>query len=220
MADQFRTCRRTGCRWPAAASLSFRYATRQVWVSDLLVIQDPSSYDLCPHHSDTVRVPRAWELVDQRTVTEPMAEATAEDWSSSENAARTPALTGSTQAHSGGSAAHSGLAPRRDRYAELWADLPRVAAETGAVAASAVARPSPVGGAAAVLTGHPAGTGRLRAPLSPQLPPATPLQSDELLLAPAPPELEGQLAIPVGGEPPGAVVVSLADRRRPGPHRP
>lgn len=67
MVDELRTCHRTGCRWPAAASLSFRYASRQAWLLDLAPEQDPSLYDLCPHHADTLRVPKGWERVDERS---------------------------------------------------------------------------------------------------------------------------------------------------------
>ena len=64
MADM-RSCVKTGCRWPAAATLSYRYASAEVWLSDL---QDdhPATHDLCPHHADSLSVPRGWSLVDRR----------------------------------------------------------------------------------------------------------------------------------------------------------
>lgn len=67
MTDDLRSCSRTACRWPAAASLSFRYATREVWLLDLTEHPDPSMYDLCPHHADALTVPVGWERVDQRS---------------------------------------------------------------------------------------------------------------------------------------------------------
>jgi len=67
MLDTSRSCRRTGCNKPAGASLSFRYATREVWVGDLVTGDDRSRYDLCDGHADTTTVPRGWTRVDQRS---------------------------------------------------------------------------------------------------------------------------------------------------------
>lgn len=60
-----RSCVKTGCRWPASATLSFRYATAEVWLSDLAE-EHPSTHDLCPHHADALTVPNGWTLVDDR----------------------------------------------------------------------------------------------------------------------------------------------------------
>ncbi len=119
-----RTCSRTGCRWPASASLSFRYASRQVWLLDLRD-PDPSFYDLCPHHADVLVVPRGWDRVDQRTCTEVVREPSAQELA--ERAAarrrmprREPALA----------AAAAALSPARvNRYEHLARELPRLAAE-------------------------------------------------------------------------------------------
>ena len=46
MADM-RSCIKTGCRWPAAATLSYRYASAEVWLSDL-GDDHPATHDLCP----------------------------------------------------------------------------------------------------------------------------------------------------------------------------
>jgi len=77
MSDEFRTCSRTGCRWPAAASLSYRYDTREVWVLDLAEEPHPALYDLCPHHADALTVMRGWARIDERNavpaVVEPAA---------------------------------------------------------------------------------------------------------------------------------------------------
>ena len=78
-APTMRTCRKTACRWPAAASLSYRYDTRQVWLLDLADQPDPSLYDLCPHHADNLVVMRGWEQVDQRTRPEPVVEPAGRD---------------------------------------------------------------------------------------------------------------------------------------------
>ncbi len=64
MSDM-RSCIKTGCRWPAAATLSYRYTTSEVWLSDLGE-DHPATHDLCPHHADDLRVPRGWALVDER----------------------------------------------------------------------------------------------------------------------------------------------------------
>jgi hypothetical protein len=121
MADELRTCRRTGCRWPAAASLSYRYATSQVWLLDLSPEPDPSLYDLCPHHADHTTVPRGWERVDQRTIPEVVVEPAGSDLvvERSESRPLVGALAG------GGSSG-------RSRYEALAEDLPRLAAQWGA----------------------------------------------------------------------------------------
>lgn len=140
MADELRSCRRTGCRWPAAASLSYRYASRQVWLLDLAEERHPSLYDLCPHHADHLTLPRGWQLVDQRTsppaVVEPAArdrvpEAIPAHLREAAAARGHPrhlpesAPTPMSRAASGESSA-----PGRagSRYATLVEDLPRLAA--------------------------------------------------------------------------------------------
>lgn len=75
MADM-RSCTKMGCRWPAAATLSYRYATAEVWLSDLAE-DHPSTHDLCPHHADALRVPRGWSLVDDRRPVEAVHEPSA-----------------------------------------------------------------------------------------------------------------------------------------------
>lgn len=125
MTDVMRTCSRTGCRWPASASLSFRYASRQVWLLDLRD-PDPSFYDLCPHHADVLVVPRGWDRVDQRTCTEVVREPSAQELA--DRAAvrrrvprREPALA---------AVAATGAPPARvNRYEHLARELPRLAAE-------------------------------------------------------------------------------------------
>ncbi|MGH8887408.1 MAG: DUF3499 family protein [Egibacteraceae bacterium] len=128
MTDPMRTCSRAGCRWPAAASLSFRYASRQVWLLDLRD-PEPSFYDLCPHHADVLVVPRGWDRVDQRTVAEVVHEPSAQGFA--ERAAarrgvpmREPALTGATRA---------AVPARVNRYEDLARELPRLAAEFAAL---------------------------------------------------------------------------------------
>jgi len=60
-----RSCSRTGCNRPAAASLSFRYETRQVWVTTLQA-RSGTRYDLCGEHADTLTVPKGWHRKEER----------------------------------------------------------------------------------------------------------------------------------------------------------
>jgi len=115
MADEMRSCRKTACRWPAAASLSFRYATKEVWLLDLSVEPDPSLYDLCPHHADALTVPNGWTSVDQRSSRSAPVEPAASD----RLPEAAPAARGATP----------GGAPAASRYEALARDLPRLAAE-------------------------------------------------------------------------------------------
>lgn len=114
--QQLRTCRRTGCRWPAAASLSYRYATRQVWLVDLRPAPDPALYDLCPDHADTLTVPRGWDRVDERSVPAPRAEPAGRDLVPAGPDPRPPP-------------AHAAPERAANRYEQLSRELPRVAAE-------------------------------------------------------------------------------------------
>lgn len=108
-----RSCRKTACRWPAAASLSFRYATKEVWLLDLSAEADPSLYDLCPHHADALTVPQGWVRVDQRSSAEVPVEPAASD--------RVPASSPAPAYAPGGGPA--------SRYDVLAQDLPRLARE-------------------------------------------------------------------------------------------
>ena len=140
-----RPCSRTGCRWPAAASLSFRYASRQVWLLDLRD-PDPSLYDLCPHHADTLVVPRGWHRVDQRTPPPAVREPSGQELVTRAGHRRRPVADRPAVAPTAPTApvprlrepvsrapappvTRPALAPRENRYEGLHRDLPRVAAE-------------------------------------------------------------------------------------------
>ena len=221
MADVLRSCTKTGCRWPAAASLSYRYASRQVWLLDLASSPDPSLYDLCPHHADHLVVPKGWERVDDRTAQEVMVEPSASDradqaarrrWAQVEPpdpstvAARPRQLVG---AASGG-----------NRYAALVEQLPRLAAEAAADGAHAAGRQP--GGHLTAARGHSSGwsapgsedTDTPSAPVS-HLPAPVPQQTEPPTAsspeAMAEPPLTDPRATPE--PPPGP----LADARRGGP---
>jgi hypothetical protein len=61
-----RICARPGCRRHASATLSYRYADRVVWITELTSEAHPMTHDMCDDHAATVRVPRGWELRDER----------------------------------------------------------------------------------------------------------------------------------------------------------
>jgi len=200
MADVLRSCSKTACRWPAAASLSYRYATRQVWLLDLASAPDPSLYDLCPHHADHLVVPRGWERVDDRTaqdvMVEPSASARAEEAARRRAAQSTPAPT----AH--GAVDEPVAAGGRSRYAALVEQLPRLAAEASAAhaahAATAVTiRSAPADAAPRASAARPEPTTPHRPSRPTSAPPPAPVPSREL--APLPPTT--WRAAPVG---PGA----------------
>lgn len=109
MDDELRTCRRTGCNEAAAASLSFRYETRQVWVTALGAGRG-TRYDLCGRHAETLTVPRGWHRVDERPAPHPRNPRTAKKRSTSTDAAR----------------AESAALETQDRYAPLLLELPQL----------------------------------------------------------------------------------------------
>jgi len=63
-----RLCAKPGCDRRATATLSYAYAESTVWLEDLAAEAHPMVHDLCDLHADTVRVPRGWELRDQRSL--------------------------------------------------------------------------------------------------------------------------------------------------------
>lgn len=96
-----RTCRRPGCQGSATATLSFRYDSAEALLLDLVDEPHPSRWDLCKLHADTLSVPRGWDLIDRREGSAPPPP---------------PQPT---------------VSPRHNRYAELKARLPALAAEQG-----------------------------------------------------------------------------------------
>jgi hypothetical protein len=61
-----RQCARPGCGETAAATLSYQYASRTVWLDDVVPEADPSTYDLCRRHAGAMTVPKGWHLDDRR----------------------------------------------------------------------------------------------------------------------------------------------------------
>ncbi len=127
MTAQLRSCSRTGCRWPAAASLSFRYSSRQVWLVDL-ADPDPALYDLCPHHADTLIVPKGWDRVDQRTTTPVEHGSSPAEFA---QRAERPEEVGRRRDREPlpVRGTHAPVAVRVNRYEHLFSELPKLAAE-------------------------------------------------------------------------------------------
>lgn len=65
--ERARHCARPTCGAPAAASLTYHYGSRTVWLDNLDEERDPAAYDLCANHSQRLRVPVGWALDDRRT---------------------------------------------------------------------------------------------------------------------------------------------------------
>jgi len=61
-----RHCSRPGCAEPAAATLTYAYARRAVWLDALTTEREPQAYDLCQRHADRASVPQGWRLDDRR----------------------------------------------------------------------------------------------------------------------------------------------------------
>jgi PAS domain-containing protein len=61
-----RPCSRPSCTTPAAATLTFRYGTREAWIERLADRVDPQSYDLCVTHAARTHPPEGWQLRDRR----------------------------------------------------------------------------------------------------------------------------------------------------------
>ena len=243
MADVLRSCSKTACRWPAAASLSYRYATRQVWLLDLSKTPDPSLYDLCPHHADALVVPKGWERVDDRTAKEVMVEPSADDRAA---AASRRTATAADLEPLGAVAPPQPIAatPGRNRYAALVEELPRLAAEVRAPATisagpsddvadehdepalpptTITAAPEPVSAAPAASPAPPRQPVAIPSRDLAPLPPAEPVWNAETVEPPLPAQdlpdqpLPGQLAIPVddiGGVDAVVVPFELAGARR------
>jgi hypothetical protein len=75
--DRPRLCNRPACGTPAAASLTFQYANRRVWLDNLYDDPDPSMIALCALHADRVSVPVGWSGEDRRSVASDRSESLA-----------------------------------------------------------------------------------------------------------------------------------------------
>src|SRR5680860_1044639 len=72
-----RMCRRPDCQGSATATLSYRYDTAEAILYDLVSEPHPSRWDLCTVHADTLRVPRGWNHLDERSASGAQNQATA-----------------------------------------------------------------------------------------------------------------------------------------------
>lgn len=61
-----RTCARPGCNGTAAATLTYDYGAKSVWLESLTAEAHPMRHDLCAEHADRLRVPVGWQLDDRR----------------------------------------------------------------------------------------------------------------------------------------------------------
>ncbi|HKY14387.1 MAG TPA: DUF3499 family protein [Microthrixaceae bacterium] len=65
-----RICARPGCRQSAVSTLSYAYDDRLAWIDALAPQAHPMTHDLCPEHTDGLRVPRGWSVRDSRQMSE------------------------------------------------------------------------------------------------------------------------------------------------------
>ena len=72
MVDLVSHCARSGCRSPAAATLSFSYAGQTVWLYDLTTEAAPVSYALCLAHANAFKAPKGWTTEDRRSGAGPL----------------------------------------------------------------------------------------------------------------------------------------------------
>lgn len=61
-----RPCSRPSCTAEAAATLTFRYGTREAWIERLAERTAPQAYDLCVTHAARTHPPEGWHLRDRR----------------------------------------------------------------------------------------------------------------------------------------------------------
>ncbi|HZQ26796.1 MAG TPA: DUF3499 family protein [Acidimicrobiales bacterium] len=73
-----RRCARPGCGGSAAATMTYDYASRTVWLDNPGAEPDPNAaWGLCLTHADTLRVPVGWARDDRRTPIIPLRPAIA-----------------------------------------------------------------------------------------------------------------------------------------------
>ena len=66
--DRTTRCARPGCGLSAAATMTYDYASRTVWLDHPGDEPDPAAaWGLCVTHADTLRVPVGWAIDDRRT---------------------------------------------------------------------------------------------------------------------------------------------------------
>jgi hypothetical protein len=70
--DSVQYCMRSECQQPATAQLTYDYAGQLVWLQPLTHQAEPGEWPLCTRHAETMKVPRGWELIDDREPVVPM----------------------------------------------------------------------------------------------------------------------------------------------------
>ncbi|MEP6972852.1 MAG: DUF3499 family protein [Actinomycetota bacterium] len=61
-----RTCAKMRCNADPAATVSLRYADREVVIADLADERDPNLLDLCEEHVSRMTPPVGWTIRDDR----------------------------------------------------------------------------------------------------------------------------------------------------------
>lgn len=68
-----RNCARPACGGPAAATMTYEYASRTVWLDSPGQEPDPAAaWGLCAAHADRLRVPVGWSRNDRRATLLPV----------------------------------------------------------------------------------------------------------------------------------------------------
>jgi Protein of unknown function (DUF3499) len=65
-APTMRTCAKMRCEAEPVATVSLRYAEREVLIEDLLAERDRNLLDLCRDHVDRMTPPVGWTVHDRR----------------------------------------------------------------------------------------------------------------------------------------------------------
>ena len=58
-----RQCSRSTCYAPAVATLTYQYGEATAALGPLAPIADPSAFDFCQHHANTLTVPQGWTMI-------------------------------------------------------------------------------------------------------------------------------------------------------------
>ncbi|MGZ8735092.1 MAG: DUF3499 family protein [Acidimicrobiia bacterium] len=69
-----RTCAKMRCDAEPVATISLRYAEREVQIGDLVAERDRNLLDLCREHVERLTPPVGWTVSDERVVTIPQTE--------------------------------------------------------------------------------------------------------------------------------------------------
>jgi hypothetical protein len=65
-ASTMRTCAKMRCEAEPIATVSLRYAEREVLIGELVAERDPNLLDLCRDHVDRMTPPVGWTVTDAR----------------------------------------------------------------------------------------------------------------------------------------------------------